>query len=903
MQRTIQTLLLVLVFSVTAIGQEWHIEFPNTQNTLFPNADFTKTSDGIVAFLEGNIVELTEDGELKYDYGDLTLQLYKNTFIEKLSDSYLMVGSLGVSQSSVEILRLGFDNQTVYNISIQNKQGNIVDSQAPAAVYNPSTDELFIGSLDSIYLLNVSNGQILWRKPATGRFSDVIIDGNDYIAVSKEGAIYKFTNTGNQVWSTNLGFEINTVAKTGTSSYIAGGTDANGDIRVDFVDLSGNFLSSETHSTGEVMNIKKLPNDQFIAAVESNGFASLMKFKTNGLSIWQQFYDTGKPQKVELTDDEGFLLLVTNAHQIIKTDNDGNTSNNKNKRFIKGYESISISNINAVFGADGTMFNEGFDALSEAPKGSGVNSIFAAELWIGGLDVNNNLHFSNNFSSHSGLAGFPSEEFNTIWKINRDVLRDFKNDIGDGVADNPIPHHILTYPAKGNPHFSGRYNKFYDITKQAAPFIDINNDGIYNAYDGDYPVMKGDEMLIWLMNDVDTTAQSISFGLDIIVTVYGYECLDNDAVNNNLFVNFDIINQSTEDYHDVYLGMYNDYDLGCFNDDYVGVDTISNTTYVYNIGSEDGVGGCQVPSYGLNIPVLSSTFLNHSMNSHLYYENGNLLLSGTNAFYQSLQGRWGDGTSITASGNGYLTSGAVTPYAFTGNPSDTSAWSMCSETLAAYDYRSVGGSGPYLIPQGQIMSFEIMYTIHPDIPHPCPDITSDVIPTINTIQSYYDNDELDWEINLGLDRTIDANSTITLDPSYSNGSNYSWSTGANTSTIDVSIPGVYQVTVTHANGCKKTDEVNIYAYTSTNEIIENIKTKLYPNPAQNYFQVDFDVDMNVNQLTFELTNTIGQTLKSQISNESNGQMIFDTSDLPTGIYFLNIQNKKRLLKTLKVVIE
>ncbi|MBK7691106.1 MAG: hypothetical protein IPJ31_08310 [Bacteroidetes bacterium] len=34
-----------------------------------------------------------------------------------------------------------------------------------------------------------------------------------------------------------------------------------------------------------------------------------------------------------------------------------------------------------------------------------------------------------------------------------------------------------------------------------APFVDVNNDNIYNALDGDYPDIEGEQALWWVFND------------------------------------------------------------------------------------------------------------------------------------------------------------------------------------------------------------------------------------------------------------------------------------------------------------------------------------------------------------------------------------------------------------------
>ena len=51
---------------------------------------------------------------------------------------------------------------------------------------------------------------------------------------------------------------------------------------------------------------------------------------------------------------------------------------------------LTINNVRAYIETNGTMWNKEI-AEYEVPKGSGKSSMFAAALWIGGLDDNNQL--------------------------------------------------------------------------------------------------------------------------------------------------------------------------------------------------------------------------------------------------------------------------------------------------------------------------------------------------------------------------------------------------------------------------------------------------------------------------------------------------------------------------------
>ena len=40
-----------------------------------------------------------------------------------------------------------------------------------------------------------------------------------------------------------------------------------------------------------------------------------------------------------------------------------------------------------------------------------------------------------------------------------------------------------------------------NFDKDLAPFVDVDNDGNYNPLNGDYPKIKGNQSIWWVMND------------------------------------------------------------------------------------------------------------------------------------------------------------------------------------------------------------------------------------------------------------------------------------------------------------------------------------------------------------------------------------------------------------------
>ncbi len=89
---------------------------------------------------------------------------------------------------------------------------------------------------------------------------------------------------------------------------------------------------------------------------------------------------------------------------------------------------------------------------------------------------------------------------------------------------------------------------------------------------------------------------------------YAYNCPSDSAINNTIFVDYTIYNRSNLTYDSTYIGMWTDFDIGGYVDDYVGCDVARSTFYGYNGDDVDenifgGIG------YGIHPPAQGVTFL------------------------------------------------------------------------------------------------------------------------------------------------------------------------------------------------------------------------------------------------------------------------------------------------------
>lgn len=279
------------------------------------------------------------------------------------------------------------------------------------------------------------------------------------------------------------------------------------------------------------------------------------------------------------------------------------------------YAQIDINNINARINCDASLFGDlNMDPKFEVPKGDSTNSFFAETIWIGGKDEKDSLHVAAKTYDGTGVVFRPGPVmdstnytsiqdslWNKVWKINRSEI-DF-HILNWNQPGYIIPQTFLTWPAHGNTSM-GQANYL-------APFFDYNSDGHYNPADGDYPLIKGDQAVYYILNDDrDFNVGSGVTGLttEFHIMAYAFDCPADSALWNTLFLNYRIINRSQNSYDSTYLGIWTLGSLGNYNDNFAGCDVERGSYFYYNGDDLDEDYGGE-KGYGIFPPAQSITFL------------------------------------------------------------------------------------------------------------------------------------------------------------------------------------------------------------------------------------------------------------------------------------------------------
>ena len=464
----------------------------------------------------------------------------------------------------------------------------------------------------------------------------------------------------------------------------------------------------------------------------------------------------------------GQFFILSRANLIILKDFNfvDESPNSFNRR------NLDINQVDAMYMSTGDMFWDragSGNARYNVPKvtnpgDTAKHTLFAASPWIGGMS-NGTLYQSAQTYRQSSVGGaayrpgpldangerLESEgTYDRLWKINRFDVEAFKQAWQAGNVQNGNylpPMDMREWP--GNRPGGG----------VLAPYHDQNADGIYNYLDGDYPLIKGDQSIWGVFNDLSPTRTlgTPALGLEIHVSAYAYVCNQasgqDTVLNYTTFLDYVVKNKSSRSYQDTYIAFWVDGDIGNPTDDFTGMDVAGNGFYFYN-GDDNDEGLIQ--GYGLNPPaqgiyqlkgplapandgidnnrngVVDEAGEDIAFSNFQYFDNnaqpnGNPT-EGTH-FYNYSRALWKDNSPVVFGGTGYPGSGGSTMQAakfmFPAS-SDLLGWGLggttaspvtvpfaWSETLPGpgvppnqpADRRGVGAMGPFNLASGAEQSF------------------------------------------------------------------------------------------------------------------------------------------------------------------------------------------------------
>jgi len=276
-----------------------------------------------------------------------------------------------------------------------------------------------------------------------------------------------------------------------------------------------------------------------------------------------------------------------------------------------------------------------------------VSSMFAASVWLGGLDPVGNLkiaavdyrnggqtdYYTGPIDPNTGATDLEiCQNWDQFFKVLAEDVDDHNANWelatlnGEELSPDDIPDDVRYWPGKGNPFFIDKFEFELPNTGQGlGSFWDEDGDENYNPAKGDFPIIdiRGckpanreqakeivpDEMIFWIYNDAGgphTLTQGTPILMEVQVQAFAFT--SNDEINDMTFQRYKLINRASSDIRDCYFAMWIDPDLGCHTDDYLGCDIDRSLAFVYNEDALDGQNGCTcdggVNTYCDEVPIL-----------------------------------------------------------------------------------------------------------------------------------------------------------------------------------------------------------------------------------------------------------------------------------------------------------
>jgi len=410
--------------------------------------------------------------------------------------------------------------------------------------------------------------------------------------------------------------------------------------------------------------------------------------------------------------------------------------------------SLDINNVRTLLHNGGDMW---WDLVSnpkyEVPKvdnpANARHSLFAGSLWIGGLDASGVLRVAAQTYRQTGNDFFPGplkadgstdktlcSQWDKHYKINRSDIDKFLSEYAQGVVNVGNYPTIRDWPAMAN-------------GVKMAPFVDVDNDQVYNPSSGDYPKIDGDQSIFWVINDkgdIHTETKGEQIGIEIQMMAFAFTT--SNAVNDMTFYREKVINRSSNTLKDTYIGQWTDADLGFAFDDYVGCDVDRGLGYIYNGDNDDETAtgyGAQPPACGIDFfqgPLadpgdsldndrngrIDEPGERISMSKFVYYNN-DFTITGNpeqaSHFYNYLIGKWKNGANMTddrlGDGNGFLSGsetfvetnfmypdyGGTSRCIYAKKPKEP-AWNEPAFKIKPSDRRFIQSAGPFTLLPGAV---------------------------------------------------------------------------------------------------------------------------------------------------------------------------------------------------------
>lgn len=625
---------------------------------------------------------------------------------------------------------------------------------------------------------------------------------------------------------------------------------------VDSIKLNLDFLSNDYDVDGHGFQLE---------SVIYTGQNQITSLKPGNYIIWLHYYPAAG-----YSGTESFKYVIRDNGSSAMRDTGEVTLIVMQKSFAQ----LTINNINATIDKDALFVNpQVYGNGFSSPKINGVRSIFGSNIWISGLH-NNTVHSNirtygswlGTFTGNSGpvsnvshMDSLYNTKWDRVWKVSAHQIDWHKNHWND--LGYQVPQELLDWPAHGNIVNGEAAN--------LAPFFDYNNDQTYNPYDGDYPLIKGDEAIYFIYNDGYSEVSLHPMFAEVHGMAYAFGCGDS-ALMNTVFVDYKIYNRSNKTYYSTRVGMWSDLEVGDALDDYIQCDVDRGMFFAYNgsdydasyknhpgaqavvilqglkqdddgIDNNAGIGPNQtVNGKGFGDGIVDNEYW--GMEYFQYYVNtSGSVLSDPQIEWEYnnyLQGMWKDGSNIVHGGNGHFSSVPPNPtetkYMFPDN-SDSQNYGTNGTSVPVWndalvqapgDRRGVASTGPVTFAPGDAIELTYAFVLGRDYNVVGAQAGVGVmLERVDSVRSYYAQGKL-----------TPCGFPLSVDP--------------------------------------KDPEIGM---------------EIYPNPTRDIVYVNLEKPDN---MRIDVLDAAGRVLQTRKVNQSN--VIIDLTQFSNGIYFIKVHSKDKV---------
>ena len=339
-------------------------------------------------------------------------------------------------------------------------------------------------------------------------------------------------------------------------------------------------------------------------------------------------------------------------------------------------------------------------AVSDLPDSILFNNGHMKSLWFMGLQADTisrlSTSFYQAFSEREFMPGILDSlgepvlgscvVFGKIWNVRGKDVATMRTLFDAGVLSiSDIPTDILTWPAKGNPYLLNSDGSVIS-NRKLAPFVDWDEDGIYNPLNGDYPVpLQEHEQFLpvqftyHVYHDVTANDETKEPPLHVEVSqiVYVVDCEEYQDLLTSVFHRTTVTYWGVDHLDNMKVALLDDADLGSAGSDYAGVDLATNSVFTYSSKEAPQSDLVTIPEH---ITAYQATiFLDDTMNyAAQVWDGPELTVNYKNPFF---------GIDPFDRPAVNVVTGDTITYWYTGNPADTVAWNMRNYYRVARDQR------------------------------------------------------------------------------------------------------------------------------------------------------------------------------------------------------------------------